>query len=118
MQIFTDRSAGENRAESVAVKDSAGMMDSIILDFILSNLKTKGTTLKAFLNAFEERIIVQTLRISNGNQRVAAGLLGTRHTTLNEKVKKYKIPIEDFKIDLLKNIEGHFREILGEEKNN
>ena len=42
---------------------------------------------------FEIEMIRQALIKVEGNQRAAAQLLGLKHTTLNNKVKLYKIPV-------------------------
>ena len=40
---------------------------------------------------FEMRLIGQAVDLTGGNQKLAARLLGLRPTTLNEKVKRYKL---------------------------
>ena len=45
-------------------------------------------TLKAMLEAYERRIIEETLRATRGNQRRAARALGVLPTTLHEKMKR------------------------------
>lgn len=57
--------------------------------------------LKEFLEILERNIIVRALSKFNGNQRHTARYLGLKHTTLNQKVKKYNIhfrkqPITEF----------------------
>ncbi len=101
--------------ESESQKD---LMDSIILDFILKNVKTQNLPLKRFMNQFEERIIKTSLKISNGNQRIAAGLLGVGPTTLNEKIKKFKIHRKYVKTDPMENIQRDFNGLIDIEKYN
>jgi len=43
------------------------------------------------IRRFEISLIVQALRITHGSQKKAAALLKMNHTTLNTKVKGYKI---------------------------
>jgi len=47
--------------------------------------------LKKLMDSVERNIIVRTLSKVNGNQKRASRVLGVKHTTLNEKIKKYKI---------------------------
>ena len=91
---------------------SENFIDSIILDFIIKNVNKADLPLKTFINNFEERIISTSLKLSNGNQRVAAGLLGVGHTTLNEKIKRYNLKKTYIKIDIIKNIERDFKNII------
>lgn len=44
---------------------------------------------------FETDLIRAALARTRGNQARAARLLGVKHTTLNAKIKRYKIPITD-----------------------
>lgn len=43
------------------------------------------------VRCFEIRLIGQALDLTGGNQKLAARLLGLRPTTLNEKMKRYKL---------------------------
>ena len=43
--------------------------------------------------------------MTEGNQKIAADILGVRATTLNEKLKKYDIGNFNFKTDILTKIE-------------
>ncbi len=45
------------------------------------------------IESFEREIILETLKSVNGVQRRAAALLGLKATTLNEKIKRLKIPM-------------------------
>lgn len=47
--------------------------------------------LATYLEDYEKNIIRFALSLANYNQIVAARLLGVKHTTLNFKVKKYKL---------------------------
>ena len=50
--------------------------------------------LREEVRRFEINLISSALRQSSGNQTLAAGLLGTKITTLNSKVKSYGIQVE------------------------
>ncbi len=51
----------------------------------------QGFDITAELRRYENSLIQNALRVSGGNQRKAAELLGIPHTTLNSKVKRYRI---------------------------
>ena len=59
--------------------------------FIEDSYRRKKMPLKDFLSDIELRLIVFSLNEANGNQRKAAKILGIKPTTLNEKLKRYKI---------------------------
>ncbi len=101
-----------NTLNNLKIEKSEKLIDSIIIDFIIKNVNKADVPLKTFMNNFEERIILTSLKLSNGNQRVAASLLGVGHTTLNEKIKKYKLKNTYIKIDIIKNIERDFKNII------
>lgn len=42
---------------------------------------------------YEISLIVKALKLTAGNQRKAAKLLGVSHTTLNSKIKRHKISL-------------------------
>jgi transcriptional regulator with GAF, ATPase, and Fis domain len=45
---------------------------------------------------FEVELINSALSRSHGNQTQAAKILGVKLTTLNSKIKRYKIPLEEY----------------------
>jgi DNA-binding NtrC family response regulator len=47
--------------------------------------------IKAFMEDVEKRLIIAILERVSGNQKEAARILGIKYTTLNEKIKRYKI---------------------------
>ena len=54
----------------------------------------KRVPFKKLISSVERMIIIRALSQSDGNQRKAAQFLGIKHTTLNEKVKRYNIRIQ------------------------
>ena len=52
---------------------------------------------------FEVDLICSALSRTAGNQTRAARLLGVNLTTLNSKIKRYKIPVDGHKLDLEKS---------------
>jgi transcriptional regulator with GAF, ATPase, and Fis domain len=61
--------------------------------FIEYFFTSSSVPLKKFIEYVEKNIILRTLSTANGNQAKAARILKTRNTTLNQKIKKYKIHI-------------------------
>ena len=90
--------------------DLKGLKDKIIKNYLLSNCVNGNVPLKNFMGEFEKEMISRALRLSGGSQRIASFILGIKPTTLNEKIKKYKIK-DTWKIrgekdlkDILENI--------------
>jgi len=54
------------------------------------------------VHRFEVDLICSALTRTAGNQTRAARLLGVNLTTLNSKIKRYKIPIDGHKLELEK----------------
>ena len=59
-----------------------------------SNLPAEGVDLRAMVAQLEETLIDQALERTGGNRNAAAQLLGLNRTTLVEKLKRSKKPIE------------------------
>ena len=59
--------------------------------FIEDFYRRRKISLKDFLNRIELKLILFSLDKANGNQRKAAKILGIKPTTLNEKLRRYKI---------------------------
>ncbi len=57
--------------------------------------------LKKLMQEVEKGIILRILEKTGGNQRHAAKILGLKYTTLNEKVKRYKIRFQKRPIDMM-----------------
>ncbi len=52
---------------------------------------SRGIDFQEEIKMYESTLIRHALRLTRGNQRKAASLLGLRHTTLNSKIKRYNI---------------------------
>jgi DNA-binding NtrC family response regulator len=52
-----------------------------------------GAGLQNQVQRFESDLICQALHRTRGNQAQAARLLGVKHTTLNAKIRRYKISL-------------------------
>lgn len=59
------------------------------------NLIGPGTTLREMVDAYERNVILIALSAVGGNQRRAARLLGLLPSTLNEKMRKFRIRSAD-----------------------
>jgi hypothetical protein len=70
---------------------------SLRLKILISVLTLKNiNTLDEILGNIEKIRIAEALRASNGMQRNAAKLLSVPPSTLNKKIAKYKIDVEDY----------------------
>jgi DNA-binding NtrC family response regulator len=49
--------------------------------------------LKDFMGELEKEVILLVLHKVGGNQRGAANILGMKHTTLHQKLKRYQIRV-------------------------
>jgi len=54
----------------------------------------KHFDLKLRVQKFEEELIRKALAVTRGRQRAAARLLGTKTTTLHNKIRRYKVAVE------------------------
>ncbi len=71
--------------------DIKKLKDIIIKNYLLNNCVSSNVPLKNFMREFEREMICRALRVSGGSQRIASFILGLKPTTLNEKIKKFKI---------------------------
>lgn len=62
-----------------------------LTDLISARVSRSLKTIQAIT---EKRVIIRALREAGGCQKRAAKLLGIKYTTLNYKVKKYKVRID------------------------
>ncbi len=76
-----------------------GSFDTLIMTYILKNLKEEKLSFKNFMKDVESRVILTALKLTGGNQRKAALILGIKATTFNEKYKKCNFDKEMFEID-------------------
>jgi DNA-binding NtrC family response regulator len=90
---FLDRSDKKSEKLQEVSKENKLRMEMYKLTVEFFFLK-ETLSLKDFIITLEKCIILRALSEVNGNQKEAARFLGIKYTTLNEKIKKYKI---DFK---------------------
>jgi len=87
---FLDKSDKKyGKVKDVHTKDKIRKeMYKFIVEFFC---KKETLPLKEFIMTLEKCIILRALSKFNGNQKEAAKFLGIKYTTLNEKIKKYRI---------------------------
>ena len=64
---------------------------SLVFAFLNSNLNAKSIPLKSLQDDIEKKILVACLRLTLGNQKNAAALMGLKPTALFEKMRKHGI---------------------------
>ena len=84
---------------STVNKKFKGSFDTLITTYILRNLNRDKLSFKCFINDVEIKIIQTTLKLTGGNQRKAATILGLKTTTLNEKFRKFELNKKKNEID-------------------
>ena len=93
----------EPKEERSSIREKLGVLKGVVLQLIeeiesLSFAKTVGTydevNMPDELRRFESHLIRSALDRNGGNQTRAAKTLGIKVTTLNNKIKRYRIPIQ------------------------
>jgi DNA-binding NtrC family response regulator len=72
--------------------------ESMVSAYLGVNLNFRHIPLKEFLDDFERNILLTCLRLTHGNQRNAAALLGLKPTALFEKMRKHGINGKQIKL--------------------
>ena len=74
-----------------AVKSLEKTKESLVFAYLDANLNFRNIPLKEFMDDFEKKILLACLRLTHGNQRNAAAILGLKSTALFEKMRKHCI---------------------------
>lgn len=90
-----DKMISNSREQHVENKVKEEFFNFFITCFFLK----KKAHLKEFIEEFEKAILIKTLSIFNGNQKIAAKFLGIKYTTLNEKVRRHNIHFHKYPIE-------------------
>jgi DNA-binding NtrC family response regulator len=101
---MSNPSAGGDMISNVEPsKDDAGqdqpsrrefpVSDSLAAIAIYLSRKTEAD-LHSLLSELERRIIIETLKSTQGNQLAASQRLGVKYTTLNDKIKRHRIALQ------------------------
>jgi DNA-binding NtrC family response regulator len=78
-------------ADPQAVKSLEEVMQSLVSAYLDANLNSRGIPMKEFMDSFEKQVLLSCLRLTQGHQRNAAGILGIKCTALFEKMRKHCI---------------------------
>jgi len=78
-------------AETEAMRALEKTRASLALAYLNANLNVECVPLKSFLDECEKKILLAGLRLTQGNQKNAALLLGIKPTALFEKLRKHGI---------------------------
>ncbi len=65
------------------------MEESLAHAYLAANLNMQTIPLRAFLESFEKRVLLSCLRLTQGNQKNVAAVLGLKPTALSEKMRKH-----------------------------
>jgi len=71
--------------------DLISAQNQLVKAYLSLNFVSECRSLKFFINEFEKSVIEETLNITNWHQRQASRILGIKPTSLNEKIKKFKL---------------------------
>lgn len=104
--MFNEKNEIKKKLKYISNKKNESVLDSIILNYLMLNIKKEKCSFKDFICFFEKKVINTALNVTNGNQRVASEILGIKTTTLNEKIKKLGVNREDFSYNILKVVEN------------
>jgi hypothetical protein len=77
------------------LREIESLEGTVSLEETVSDESNEGGSLQGEVRRFEAELIRSALVRTGGRQRRAARLLGTKVTTLNTKIKRYKIRIDD-----------------------
>lgn len=72
-------------------KNLEELQEKMFAAYLQSNSFSVRLQLKDFLGTLERNLLLYCLKLTGGNQRKAALILGIKPTTLFEKLKKYQI---------------------------
>lgn len=91
-----NEAASERREDVLGLLPANGQsaMTDEVLTCLAGFLCRGSFDLKFVLDSIERSIIIETLQSVDGIQSQAAAKLGLKATTLNEKIKRYRIGIQ------------------------
>ncbi len=88
--LSNDKNRAKNKNESIKEFRLKKEICWLFIDYFFA---TGSIPLRDFMDRMERNIILRTLNRVNGNQKQAAKILGLKSTTLNEKIKKFRIQL-------------------------
>lgn len=86
-----ERNIQDYRVDEHKSLEDAGFIENLFSLFLERICTDELVPLGVLLKNVERNIIIRVLSMVNGNQKEAAKILRIKYTTLNEKIKKYKI---------------------------
>lgn len=87
LQYLKDIDLQSHQEKHPRKRDKKSAFDSLF-EYVFTN---EGMDLKEFLEELERTMIVKALAKFNGNLKDAARFLGTKYTTLHQKIRRYNI---------------------------
>jgi len=91
--LDVQRSIKNHRADDHKPLEEAGFIENLFSLFLERICADEPVPLGVLMKHVERNIIIRVLSMVNGNQKEAAKILRIKYTTLNEKIKKYKIQL-------------------------
>ena len=89
MMLPQDQAAQGTAAD--ALRPLEKIKESLVYAYLVANLNLTNLPLKAFMDGFEKNILLACLRMTGGNQKNAAAIMGIKPTVLFEKMRKHGI---------------------------
>jgi DNA-binding protein Fis len=80
-------------------KNLEDLQEKMFATYLQSNSLSGRIQLKDFLGGLEKNLLLYSLKLTGGNQRKAASILGIKPTTLFEKLRKYQIQEKDISLN-------------------
>jgi DNA-binding NtrC family response regulator len=74
-----------------AARSLENITQSLVSAYLAACMGTRSVPLKEFMDGFEKAILLASLRLTLGNQKDAAAILGIKPTAMFEKMRKYCI---------------------------
>ncbi len=80
-----------NFFEKKKEKKNFSSKQDFLIDFLEHFCVKKGIPFRQLMDQLERTLLVTILSEMNGNQKVTSQILGIKHSTLNEKIKRHGI---------------------------
>ena len=84
---YQQQSLVRSKARQIMAKS----VEALVMAYVAANLDDQQTPLKDFLASLEKKLLLTCLRLTHGNQKNAAAILGIKPTVIFEKMRKYGI---------------------------
>lgn len=74
-----------------AMKSLEKTSEWLVIAYLVATMNDQKIPLKEFMDDFEKNTLLTCLRLTRGNQKNAAAVLGIKPTALFEKMRKHRI---------------------------